>query len=523
MNKYIKVFALFLVVGLAACKKDFLNRQPTDQLQTSEVFSTIDGAEAAVQGMNRMMYEVVDHDLFGYPSVALLWDLMGDDMSLSGFGSGWFVDAYRINDSRSPASTGAYVWSYFYRFVNNANYILDRTPAIEASQNRKDYVLAAAHFYRAFAYYNLVNCYMFTYKGVATSVVVPVGLNPDGSGMMGTVSSFKDALGVPLYTRPTTVDSTQGNPRASVEDVYTFIINDLDEAIRLFEASGVGRSDKSEINIDVAKGLYARVALVMQNWGQAELMAHEARASYQFMTGEQLLGGFNDASNAEWIWGSVINNEQNGIYASFLSQMDFDMNGYAALGSEKRVSLKLFNENLDTAFHDVRRSWWIGRYEKVRDQVPYATYSQRKFKGKSTASFAGDFPLMRASEMALIEMEAMTMQGKTTQATDLLYEWVRTRQPEYAKTFASDSLLTVEIRNQRRIELWGEGFRYFDLQRYFAVFPTVAGIAGMDRGEAGGHSAGIASKMSVQAYSYDYLFRIPGGEREQNPQVVQNP
>lgn len=521
-NKFI-FSILLLSLTFGSCKKDFLENRPTDQVATENVFKTIDGAESAVQGIHRMMYELADDDLFGYPSIALLWDLMGDDMALSGFGAGWFVDAYRINDSRSPASTGAYVWSFFYRIINNSNNILAKIDAIEADQGRKDYVKASALFYRAFAYYNLSNCYMFTYRGRGENTPVPTsaGIQP--------VDRFSEALCVPIYTDPTTVDNTQGKPRATVEEVYARIVKDITDAIALFEGTAVTRTDKSEISVDVAKGLYARVAMVMGDWALAENMAHEARQGYTVMEGTQVLNGFNDAKNSEWMWGSIINNEQNGIYWSFLSQMDYDMNGYASLGQEKKIASNLFNDNLDTAVHDVRRAWWIGRIEKLADRdLPYVVYSQRKFRGISTASFAGDFPLMRASEMILIEAEAMAMQNKVAAGSALLQDFVKTRQPSYSKSFTTIPSLFREIRTQRRIELWGEGFRYFDIMRYWAPFPGDTEMDGpaqrpMDRGEAGGHNAGIASKMTVTQFSYDYLFRIPASEREVNPDVIQNP
>jgi len=521
MNRIFKS-SLIAVLGFSAftlgsCKKSFLETKPTDQVATSEVFKTVEGAEAALQGIHRTVYEVADHDAFGFPSIALMWDLMGEDMSLSGGGSGWFVGAYRLTDARTPDGTGSYMWGFFYRIINNANYILANVDKIETNdESRRDFVKAGALFYRAWAYYNLANCYMFTYAGSST-VPVPV----PGSGM-GVVSSFKEAACVPIYTEPTTAENHQANPRASVQEVYDRIVSDLDAALALYAVSDRGRADKSEINIDVAKGLYARVALVMQNWPKAEQMAREARANYAFATGVNVNDGFNNAKNSEWIWGSIINTEQTGLWASFLSQMDWDMGLYAAGGQEKRINTDLFNNQIDTT--DLRRAWWISREQK-RAGAPYAAYSQRKFRVLTTASTAGDFPMMRASEMALIEAEAMAMQGNTGGAITVLNDFGRTRQASYDASGLGATDLVKEIWLQRRIELWGEGFRYFDLQRSFATFPVsdVQNTTGMQRSGAQGHNSQLASIMSVGQYGYDYLFRIPGNEREQNPQVMQNP
>jgi hypothetical protein len=509
--------SLGAVTTLSACKKDFLDTKPTDQVATVDVFKDIAGAEAALQGIHRMVYEISGHDEFGYPSIALLFDLMGEDMSFSAPGSGWFINAYRLIDSRAPEGTGSYVWTYFYRVINNANYILANIDEIATDdQARRDFVKAGASFYRAWAYYNLANCYMFTYAGSSTSTLVP---KPGEEGFV-PVASFKEAACVPIYTTPTTADNKEGNARASVQQVYDLITSDLNTAVSLLENNSIPRRNKSEINVNVAKGLYARVALVMQNWALAETMAHDARQGYDFATGTAVNDGFTDARNSEWIWGSVINAEQSGIWASYLSHMDYDLQLYAN-GAEKRINSQLYNNEIDTT--DLRRDWWISR-EVKRTGVPYATFGQRKFRAPNLSTTAGDFPLMRASEMALVEAEAMAMQGKVSQAANVLNEFVRTRQASFDASGLSAKNLVLEIWLQRRIELWGEGFRYFDLQRSFASFPVdVQNTVGMQRTSGQGHNSGLAVEMSVPQWGVQYLFRIPGGERIQNPKVVQNP
>ncbi len=512
LNK-IAIVSLAAVIGLAGCKKSFLDQEPTAQVATDEVFKTVQGAESAVQGIHRMMYEFGgDHNVFGYPSMALMWDLMGEDMPINQQGSGWFVSAYRYTDARTPDNTGSYVWSFFFRMIHNANMILaniDNIPATGAEEGRKAHVKASALFYRAFAYYNLSNCYMFSYA--AGNLTLPF---PNGTSYSGPASG---APCVPLYTSPT----KEGNSRATVNEVYTQITKDLTDAIALLESSSASRSDKSEIDASVAKGLYARVALVMQNWATAETMAHDARQGYQFMTGGQITDGFNDVKNPEWMWGSIINEEQNTIYASFLSQMDIELGGYA-VSQQKLILRSLFDNKLDTSLHDARRNWWVGRYERLafpEKFSKYATYGQRKFRGQSSTSFRGDFPLMRAGEMALIEAEAMAQQNKVAQAADLLNEFIRTRRPGFSAPTNNSKTLIDTLWVQRRIELWGEGFRYFDLKRQMAPFVNANSSPGLDRQ---GHST-LALVMTLTPGDVRWLFKIPGSETNVNRNMVQNP
>ncbi len=60
-------------------------------------------------------------------------------------------------------------------------------------------------------------------------------------------------------------------------DVYKKMYSDLDEAILLFEESGAERANKWSVNIDVARGVYARVAMLRHDWKVAEDMAAAAR------------------------------------------------------------------------------------------------------------------------------------------------------------------------------------------------------------------------------------------------------
>jgi hypothetical protein len=506
------ILATSLALTGVGCKKDFLNRNPTEQASIDQVFNTIEGFEAALHGMHRMMYEVVDHDIFGVPSLAITWDLMGEDFIPSGVGAGWFIAAYRYQDARNGANNGAYAWTLNYRLINNANQILSRIDDFKADQERKDFVKASALFYRAYAYNTLATCFMHTYA--AEGLAIPSPLNYTGSA--------KQAPCVPIYTAPTQI----GNERATVEEVYAQINSDLSEALTLMNNTTVARTDKSGISKEVIKGLTARVALTMHDWDKAATMAHEARESYPYMSQEELLRGFTDANNREWIWGSIINLEQNGIYASFLSHLDFNMNGYAALGTEKKCNSDFFTPgtavSMDTT--DIRRKWWVSREEKRDLKLPQAVYSQRKFKAPNQSSFAGDFPLMRSAEMALIEAEALVWAGRRNDAVQILTEFAKTRNPNFSPNLSSDELMIAEIRKQRRIELWGEGFRYGDIMRQQAVPDYYLGKDGgypLDR-NGGGHNSGLAVITELGRFDTRFLFRIPASETNTN-RIPQNP
>lgn len=78
---------------------------------------------------------------------------------------------------------------------------------------------------------------------------------------------------------------------------------------------------------------------------------------------------------------------------------------------------------------------------------------------------ASTYPFMRNSEMILTEAEAAYMAGHYTQAQTALNKIKTVRIPGYAGSNSGQALLD-EIRLERRIELWGEGFGFTDLKRW---------------------------------------------------------
>ena len=76
-----------------------------------------------------------------------------------------------------------------------------------------------------------------------------------------------------------------------------------------------------------------------------------------------------------------------------------------------------------------------------------------------------DLCYMRAEEMQLIAAEGYALSGNLPQAKSILEDFVQTRQPDYKCTANSVAEMQNEVWVQRRIELWGEGFAWFDLKR----------------------------------------------------------
>ncbi|RYZ24764.1 MAG: RagB/SusD family nutrient uptake outer membrane protein, partial [Chitinophagaceae bacterium] len=114
-----------------------------------------------------------------------------------------------------------------------------------------------------------------------------------------------------------------------------------------------------------------------------------------------------------------------------------------------------------------------------------------------------------------IEAEALARQGgQDAAARQALFTLAKQRDPNYVLSTNSGQTLINEIMIQRRVELWGEGFRFYDLKRTNSP---------LDR-TGGNHNNTLAQKMNEPAGSLNWQFLIPRAEIEYTlGVVVQNP
>ena len=142
---------------------------------------------------------------------------------------------------------------------------------------------------------------------------------------------------------------------------------------------------------------------------------------------------------------------------------------------------------------------------QVGGTMPYAS---RKFGFDS--QWLQDYIYMRAAELYLTEAEAYARLGKTSEAQAVMEELMETRDPLWAKTATLE-----EITLQRRIELWGEGFRYFDLRR------TATGIVRDYEGSNHNYEL-MTIAANVPAHDVLWLFQIPQAEMQENTELSES-
>ena len=497
--KAIYKYTLLSLMGVGmftACSEDQLETSPTTAVATNEMTQSASKAISAIEGTYRLFYTTGytsgwAHEEFGLSALNLAADLMGEDHIQAKAGSGWFWYDYLYDvkgDFTHNQGRPYGVWNFFYTAISNANYVIAAEETMEGDPSDVKYVVGQAYAIRAFSYFMLAQWYARTYVG------------------------HKDEPCVPIYTEPTTKE-TQGKSRETVATVYKQIDADIAKAEELLSATERVRETKSHMGLGEVYGLHARVAQVEENWNAALDNATKAIAEAKKegigIAGVSQFKGLNSVAASNVMWGVKIISDQSGMYASFFTHMDADQGKYGA-SARQQISRSLYNKMGDK---DERRAWWNPEDPANGDNG----YQQEKFKFLNYQTWEGDYIFMRVEEMYLIKAEAECMLGQDATAQLTLNTLIQTRDKDYECTKTGKDLGTLtsdktgslreEIIAQRRIELWGEFGRIYDIRRLHQGFM---------RTTDDGHPGAAILDDTDDPESYKWVMVIPQSEFDGN-------
>lgn len=497
MKKIInKLFAGSLLAGMmlvSSCAGDYLDTAPTDSTGATDAVGTTANAMKALNGIAKIM--TTQHSYFGggfagennimiqyesYPS---------ENYNYNYYASGWSLIFNQELHTRTNSIYDAYAWYYYYTIAGNANTILANIDNAEGTEAERNFVKASALTFRAYAFEKLVHYYCWRWQDSNNGASQGIVLRLD--------------------------ESTGGQGYATLAETYAQIYKDLDEAIMLFEQSGMDRN-ASQVwmpNINVAHAIYARAALTKQDYTKALTEAKLARQNYPLMSNAEYHAGFCNPTS-EWIFGSFGSAQENNWYWSYGTQ--YACNGYYAnaagaangagsIGRElinripnndARKALFLtedkfpgYNFNDGSAMDLGYGILGMGDDEKKADALweEAAAYCQKMAVSGLEAPYQAGYmylggqlkfyvfdtpgvsylPFIRSSEMVLVEAEANYFLNDETAARAALVELNATsgRNPEYTCDKSGEALWN-EIMDYRELELWGEGFAWSDYKRW---------------------------------------------------------
>ncbi|MFD0861081.1 RagB/SusD family nutrient uptake outer membrane protein [Sungkyunkwania multivorans] len=483
-------FSLCMLLSFNSCSEDFLEQLPTDATATETATATTGNLLLIVNGIHRSLY--VRYGAQGRTGIGAMMiqnDVLGEDLVMTARANGWFINAYRWNDhTNSLDADNLFPYRTYYRIIRNANLIINNAASASGPDAERNLVLGQALTYRAWAHFQMVQLYGSRY--------VPGGNN------------VQDGIPIKL-----TVDN-EPQARNTVEEVYAQVNEDLDNAIIALE--NYSRPNKSHLDQSVAQGLKARVALVQGNYAIAAQFAALARSGYSLMSNDTYFNNFSDYENDEWMWGSFIQEDQTDRFGNFGAFMSRNFSSSNIRGNPKAINSLLYDQISDT---DIRKQLFdpTGEHNVLPPGIEISSrharrpYTSQKFISESTGDSRMDVPYMRAAEMYLIEAEALSYSDETA-ARQVLFELASNRDPSYTLSTNTGQALKDEIYIQRRIELWGEGFRFYDLKRLNQP---------LNRNGAN-HTASLVVIFDVPAGDERWQWLIPQRALDANPLLDQN-
>lgn len=415
-------FLLVILVGLTqlSCKKLIeIPANPSNQLSIERVFSDSTNIIAAVSAVYVNYGTASYSPQFGSGTVTINTGLTGDELVP---GANTYTAPAFYTNLLLPDNSGVRsMWSDAYKNIFQMNVCIEGitgTTAISAGLKRR--LIGELKVNRAFYYFNMVNIWG----------------------------------GVPIVTS-TDYKVTQNSPRASVTEVYNFILSDLIDAQQSLTAE-YPSNGHIRPNIYTAQALLAKVYLYLGQYQNAIVAANSVIGNGGFK-----LADINDVfldGSEEAIWQLPANGTyyQTPEAASFLPYSSSYQPNY------------VLSPQLLAAFEtgDLRKANWTNFSTVSVGGVPRMYYYPFKYK-KITAGQAPieDYALLRLADIYLVRAEALARTEKLAEArTDL--NKVRLRANLGVVTSNVKEVVLNAVLHERQVEMFCEwGNRWFDLKR----------------------------------------------------------
>jgi starch-binding outer membrane protein, SusD/RagB family len=436
-----------------------LEVQPTEEVSDENAIVDAVSARSALAGA----YDALQEDYYYGEPIITMNELSADNA----IHTGTFTSYVEADDNLLTAANdhAEGYWEDIYMAINRANVLIQKVPDVAGlSQAEKDQIVGEALFLRALHYHNLVKVYG----------------------------------GVPLRLTPVaTIDEASNVARATVAEVYTQILADLNQAEGLMSSVDDTRiGSQGGVRALRARVLLYRASPGPTGVGDGAWAAVEAAATAVIgMSSYGLAAGYSD------LFGPTGGDTPEDIFRVRFTDQDANSIGYyftvKSIGGRYEVGP---SADIRNAYEpgDERRAWSI-RTDPVR--------ATRFYVSKYPTVAGTEHPhVIRLAEMYLIRAEARAMQNNFAGAVSD-YNLLRVRAGLAPHVLGIDVAPTRDavlaaVRKERRLELAFEGDRWPDLVR----------------------SDLAVSVMALQDRPHQVLYPIPQSERDvTTPPLQQNP
>lgn len=523
MKKNIVLLTLSILVLFASCKKDFLDRFPTDSYTNESLWKTTSDATAALNSC----YD-------GWEGSYNIWYL---DAVTDNLYSQFWWEGYQDYGNGSVTATDGNVYTRWdYTTIQRCNWFLaniDNVPDMDATL--KAQYVGEARFIRAYQYFMLSQLY--------------------GA--------------VPYTTRQVTVAEANVITRTSQDSVRNFVLDELGDIANVLPTSYSG-SNIGRITKGAALSLKGRLELYMGKYADCIADCQTVMGlGYTLYPSYGDLFSIQNENNSEVILDIqyMENNYSNGNVGIMPSA---SFGGWASLDPTQSMVDAYEMKNGKTidqsgSGYDASQPF-ANRDPRLAASIVYpgALYEGKYYN--SIQSSSGDYYLngncsptgyierkfttnlsdyadmwntglnvivIRYAEVLLMYAEAKIEAGQIDNTVYTAINQLRERagMPDVDQSvYNSQSTLLTLVRRERRVELAFEGLRWFDIQRLKIgpdvrsgdVYGTKLGTVNASTGAVVFTGANVHVENRTFDAARDYLWPVPQSEININKNLTQN-
>lgn len=481
MKRYIKSSVLLtgiLILGLQSCSDSFLELKPRGTDLEENYYKN---GQEAYNGLVAI-YDVVGYQAANYTTKILATSAASDDHYAGGGGSSdlphlqaW--SNYSLTPAVGPQED---LWQRNYMGIMRANVLLQKLPDIPMNEQEKARFTAESKALRAYFYFDLIRYFR----------------------------------NVPLIEAPLAGDEIYQVTQADPADVYALIEKDLNEAIPDLPLTVSRLNEAGRFSQGTAKAILGKVYLQQEKFTQAAAQFADVNGTpgQSSPYGYRLLENYGDIFqvenkfNAESIleisftntsvgdWGCIQCTEGNILnimigprsYGQGAGAPDY-VAGWGFLPITQNLADVMRNDpryahtiiDMNQLVAEGKASYTPGYMDTGYFLKKYAGRESNRWSGAGTyeLNFPQNIYEIRLADTYLLEAEALVRGGGDATRAGALLNAVRRR------VGLDPVAATIEnIKRERRLELAGEGHRWFDLVRWGDA-PTALGDRGFVAGK----------------------------------------
>lgn len=456
-TRYNILALLGMIIGLSACNKDFLNKNPPDQLSAGTFWKTPADADLALAGIYSYLVQGYNYTSStntgqGWGAGSPYWESLTDNAYSGAFGN---VAIGAIEATTGSIQSDAYLTPY--KAIEACNIFLANIGKIPMDATAMDRYMGEVRFIRGYYYFLLTQLYgdvVLSFRPLGKdSTSYKLSRSPKAEVLDSVLSDLSFAAGK-LPNTPYSGHVVRGTALGYLAKFYL-------TTGQWQQAAATAKTIMTEGKFGLYKGGYRGLFLKPGQNANPEIMFS---GRYQVP---------NAYSPADYLY----------TYSSSFQPVSYLVNDYECTDGLPVSTSPLYNSATPYVNRDPRLLATVlvpgvlykgGIPFKPSDLGATAGFLNKKGVDSTRATVIGtqsdqDWPYLRYAEVLLMYAEAQNEVNGPDQSVHDAVDSVRTRpgvnMPILPAGISQDSM-RIRIRHERRIELALEGQRYFDLKRW---------------------------------------------------------